>query len=197
LAGQIIDSLQQGANAMEGLGICCLMVAGFPVFFLVWMAAVARFIRPKRYWPWGILSVPALFVVFSCWWAAVSFYETRPSVIFQSAFGFAPTPDVEILNSSRNMVTGKWDMVYLEFNADQPTIDRILQNGFARISAKDIIERYDAPFWWKPSTDEPGTWIYATGTQDPGYRGESRYFFNHDLLIYNRVTRNAYFRYRR
>ena len=185
---------------MDNLGIGCLMIAGFPFFFLAWMAAVARS-RPKHYWLWGIASIPVYYVafctVFSIWWEAVSFYETRPGVIFQSSFGFALTPDITILNSSRVTVTGKWDEVYLEFHADQPTIDRILQNGLVRISAKDIIEPLGAPSWWKPNITEPGTSIYATGTQDPGYHGEFRDFFNHDLLIYNAVTKTAYFRYRR
>lgn len=176
------------------------MGAGFPFFFLAWMAAASWF-RPKHYWLWGIVSIPVYYVAFcvviSIWWEAISFYETRPDVIFQSSFGFAPTPDVEILNSSRNTATGKWDKVYLEFHADQSTIDRILQDGFARISAKDIIERYDVPSWWTPNTAEPGTLIYATGTQDLGYCDENRYFFNHDLLIYNHVSKKAYFRYRR
>ena len=185
---------------MDNFGIGCLMVAGFPFFFLAWIAFISRS-RPKHYWFWGIVSIPvyyvAFFVAFSILWEAVSFYESRPGIIFQSSFGFDPTPDITILHSSRVKVTGEWDKVYLEFTADESTINRILQNGFARISAKDIIDRYDAPFWWKPNTDESGTWIYATGTQDPAYHGEFRDFFNHDLLIYNPITQNAYFRYRR
>lgn len=185
---------------MENMGVGCLMVAGFPFFFLAWMVAVGRS-KPKHYWLWGIVSIPAYYVAFcmvlSVLGETVSFYETRPSVIFRCSFGFSPTRDIAILHSSREEVTGKWDKVYLEFTADQPTIDRILQNGLARISVKEIIDPLGAPSWWKPNITEPATLIYATGTQDPAYRGEFRESFNHDLLIYNPVTKKAYFRYRR
>jgi hypothetical protein len=188
---------------MEFLGIGCLMVAGYPFFFVVWLAMISL-IRSKYNWLRGIVSIPISVVVYfvafmtalSIYLEAITYYRSRPNVIFADSFGFSPTPDVQILNSSRNSPT-KWDVVYLEFDADPATVNRILQKGFARIQAKDIIERYDAPPWWTPNTIKAGVLIYATGTAEREYRGEYRYFFNHDLLIYDPQTKHAYFRFRR
>jgi hypothetical protein len=177
---------------LEFLGMFCFLAVTLPLFCLAWTAVVAR-IRPRYGCLWSVASIPAFFVVLSCWMAAASYYATRPAVIFRTSFGFSPTPDVKILNSFRDLAN-KWDEVYLEFYADEPTIRRIVQKGFAPISAKDIIQRYTAPAWWTPSTG-PGVEIYATRSDDPEFRGEFRYFFQHQLLIYDPASKRVHYHY--
>lgn len=179
---------------MEFWGLLCFVAVAFPVFCLVWVLIVGC-IRPRHGCLWSGVSAPAFFVVLVSLMALESCYESLPTVVFRRSFGFAPTPDIKILHSCR-ILNNKWDEAYLEFYADESTINRVLQNGYAAISADDIIERYSAPTWWKPSTT-PGVRIYATHTDDPEYHGEHRYFFNHELLIYEPATKKAYARYRR
>jgi hypothetical protein len=182
---------------MEGLGVCiwfasvCLL---FGLFLLAWIAVVNR-IRPKHYWRCVLASVPVIFVVLFGVHAAILFYAALPNVIFRGSLGFEPTPDVTIVNSYRDMPTD-WDDTYLEFYADQSTIDRILKKGYTPISTSDIVEYQHAPEWWTPSTG-PGARIYATHTDDPGFRSDFRYFVSHELLMYDPVSKKAYYRYRR
>lgn len=94
--------------------------------------------------------------------------------------------------------TGKWDKVYLEFNADPSTIDLILQKQYSPIPAKDVFETSEAPSWWTPNIDKPGTLIYVTDWQDlNALHRDVRPFFDHDLLIYDPESRKAFFRCRR
>jgi hypothetical protein len=177
---------------MEFLGMFCFMAAALPLFCITWTAIVAC-IRPRYGCLWMAASVPAFFVVLFCWMEVASYHATLPTVIFRTSFGFDPTPDVKILNSFRDLAN-KWDEVYMEFYADEPTIDRILQNGFARISFEDIIERSTAPTWWLPNTG-PGVRIYATRTDDPDFHGEFRFSFSHQLLIYDPANKKVYYHY--
>jgi hypothetical protein len=175
--------------------MCCLVALGLPLFCLAW-AAVVRWIRPKHYWLWIAVSVPAFFAVLFCWIEAVSFYATLPSVVFRDSFGFDPTPDVRILHSSRDLAN-KWDGAYLEFYADESTIDRILQNGLAPIpiSPRGIIEHGGPkPAWWAPTTG-PGVKAYTTYPDDPELQGEFGGFSPHDLLIYDPESKKADYRY--
>ncbi len=94
---------------MEFWGIGCLMVAGYPFFFLLWLGMLSL-IRSKRRWLVTIVSIPISLVVyvivfctvFSIYWEAMTYYKSRPDVIFADSFGFAPTPDIQIVNSFRN-----------------------------------------------------------------------------------------------
>jgi hypothetical protein len=181
---------------MEGAGVCCVLPFAFLlfyVFFLVWARVVKKH-RPKHYRLWLWASVPAFVAVLVCCVVPLSFYVTRPSVIFRNSVGFSPTPDVKILHSLRHMPTD-WDDTYLVFYADQSTIDRILQDGFTLISAKDIVEYSNTPAWWVPRTGDDAK-IYATNVSDrpqPFFA----YWDSHRLLIYEPNTKKVYFRYRR
>jgi hypothetical protein len=177
---------------MEFLGMCCVVALGLPLFCLVW-AAVVRRIRPKHYWLWIVASIPGFFVVLFCWIEAVSFHATRPTVVFRESFGFDPTPDVRILHSFREPAN-KWDTAYLEFYADESTIDRILQNGLAPISTRGIIRYGSQPEWWTPYPG-PGVRVYTSHPEDPELPGESHGFTPRDLLVYDPASRKAYYRY--
>jgi hypothetical protein len=182
---------------VDNLGICCLLPFGallFGVFFLAWSAVVRR-VGPRHLWLWIGMSVPTFFAVLVLCVAAVLIYQALPAVIFRSSFGFSPTPDVKILHSCRAQ-PAHIESTYLEFYADESTIERVLKNGFAPISAQDIIECFNIPDWWTPNTGR-GARIYATGTTDPEYRGDFRYFFSHQLLIYDPTSKKAYYRDRR
>ena len=176
---------------MEGFGVCCVGLMCFP-FCYVWIVAVVK-IRPKRFWLWVGASVPVYFVTVLCSAAVIAFFTTLPAVLFQESFGFAPTPDIKILNSHQGMPTD-WLETYLEFHADQVSVDRILRNGFAPISEEDIIEQGMAPSWWTPPTGS-GIEIYATGTDDPGFHGDFHFAFSHQLLIYDPQTKTVYYRH--
>ena len=102
-------------------------------------------------------------------------------------------PNVKILNSFRRD-SAKWDEWYLEFSADQSTIDRILANGFEPIAAKEMPEILgQVPSWWTPNLG-PDAKIYATGVHDPDFR---KLYFEHRLLIYEPQGKKVYYRYRR
>jgi hypothetical protein len=188
---------------MEFWGIGCLMVAGYPFFLLLWLAMISL-IRSKYNWLWGLASIPVsllvyivvFLMVFSIHWEAITYYRSRPGVIFADSFGFAPTPDVQINNSFRNAPT-KWDEVYLEFNADRSTIDRIVQKRFAPIPPKDVFKILGTPSWWTPNIEKPGILIYVTDLQDLKDARRDPQFCDHDLLIYDTVSRIAFFRYLR
>jgi hypothetical protein len=188
---------------MEFWGIGCLMVAGYPLFLIVWLAMFSL-IRVKRHWLWGLVSIPAslvayvvaFFIVFAIYWEGITYYRSRPEVIFESSFGFAPTSDVQIVNSIRNSPT-KWDEVYLAFNADRSTIDRILNNQYTRIPAKDVFAILGAPSWWTPDLEKPGTLIYITNWPDLNDVRRDPQFRDHELLIYDPESKKAFLRYMR
>ncbi len=180
---------------MEFLGFCCMLAFGLPLFCVFWAAVISIF-RLKHFWLWMCASVPAFFVVVFAllsfgWW-----YSSLPSVIFHDSFGFWPTPDVKIVNSfHRDSV--KFDDSYLELYAKQPTIDRILANGFEPIVAKDIPpEHAEVPSWWTPNLG-PGSKIFSTAAHDPKLHGEFSYFIEHQLLVYDPVSKRVYQRYYR
>jgi len=127
---------------------------------------------------------------------AISAYSSRPAVIFHESFGFWPTPDVKIVNSFRRD-WAKFDDSYLEFHADQATIDRILANGFEPITYKDVPPAHSAtPSWWTPSLG-PDAEIYATCADDPDLHGDFSYFVKHQLLIYEPSSKKVFQRYYR
>jgi hypothetical protein len=179
------------------------MIAGYPFFFLAWLAMISL-IRSKYYWLWVIASIPisavvyvvAFWIVFAIYWQVMTYYESRPEVIFADSFGFSPTPDVQIIDSSRDH-GAKWDKAYLEFKADRSTIDRIVQNRFTPIPAKDYFETFGTPSWWMPDIDKPGTLIYVTNLEDLKDVRRDRRFCDHELLIYDCEYKIAYSRYRR
>jgi hypothetical protein len=185
------------AICMDCCGTFCFFVFAcvlFCLFYLVWTAVVRR-IGPnhRRLWMWASLPVYVLGV--TCCITALSLYESLPGVVFKDAIGFAPTPDVQILHSFREMPAHLED-TYLVFYADQSTIDRILQNGFKPMSAKDIVEYFRTPDWWAPNTGH-GAKIYAKNTDDPSASPPFDYFAPHELLIYDPMTGKVYFRCRR
>jgi hypothetical protein len=169
--------------------------------FFVWTVALFT-IRPKYFFGLWI-GVPALclgILIFFFW--AISFYHSRPTVVFRESLGFVPPPDVTIINSLRHEPID-WNDTYLEFYADDSTINRILQDGFVAIHASDIIDdTYYPPHWWTPPTG-PSIRIYATNTYDPHFRDKTwRWSVRHKLLIYDRDSgdtekRKVYIRYRR
>jgi len=152
--------------------------------FLSWTATLLV-IRPKRFFRiW--LGVPTVaFVVLVCAAFAASVYRSLPGVVFQDSVGFAPPPDVTVLNSLRHMPTD-WDDSYLELDASDKTIRRILEGGFSPIPPEEFIKDGTAPGWWKPPAG-PSARVYATSNR---------------LLIYdpgsgNPEKRRVYIRYRR
>ena len=184
---------------MEGLGACCVLVMGL-LFFLAWTAGIFA-IRPKHFYSLWI-GVPVLgLIALICVGFAISFYQSLPSVVFRDSAGFDPTPDVTIVHSLRHM-PADWDDSYLVFYASDSTIDKILDDGFARIKPKDIIDYGEPAVWWTPPTSL-SVRIYATNTDDPDFRSELfRFFVRHRLLIYDPGSgapgkRKVYFRYRR
>ncbi len=168
--------------------------------FMAWTIVLFAF-RPKYFFIlW--LGVPALglgiLIVLA---EAVSVYHSWPTVAFRESLGFAPPPDVTIINSLRHFPID-WDDTYLEFYASDVTIRRILQYGFAPIRADEISEYGTAPDWWNPPIG-PKTRIYATNTGDPEFHNKDfRFFVSQKLLIFdpdsgNSEKRKVYFRYRR
>ncbi|MGD0900009.1 MAG: hypothetical protein ABR915_19415 [Thermoguttaceae bacterium] len=185
-------SLIARGDMMEFLGAFCVVALALPLFCLAWAGAVA-FIRPKHRWLWVAASVPVFFVVLFCWVGAADYYASLPAVVFRVAFGLDPTPDVEILHSSRELAN-KWDGAYLEFYADQTTIDRILQNGLVPISGGGHVWYRRPPAWWTPRTG-PGIKAYSTHPDDPELRGEFDGFTPHDILLYDPANRKAFYHY--
>jgi hypothetical protein len=179
-----------------------LGILGVVLLLLIMWTVFVFTARPKYFFSlW--LGVPFLgFVVLICLGFVVSFYQSRPGVVFQGAVGFAPPVNVVIVNSLRDMPID-WDDTHLVFYASDSIINQILQDGFASIRAGEIIEdSYEAPSWWTPPTG-PSIRIYATNTRDPHFRDETwRWSVRHKLLIYDPNSgdpekRKVYFRYRR
>jgi hypothetical protein len=191
---------------MEGLGIVCffgacllLFVCWTGIIFACWAAELSFAGKPKHFFSlW--LGVPALgLVLLICFCYAKSSYESLPSVVFQDISGFAPTADIEFVDSLRHMPTD-WDNSYLVLYASDSTINRILANGFAPIQPTDFDEYGCTPTWWKPPT---GSSIRVYATNAPALRDkEWRYFASYRLLIYDPESgdssrRKVYLRYRR
>jgi hypothetical protein len=174
---------------MEFLGFGCMMAIGFPVVFLCWAAVINR-IRPRHYWLWIAVSVPATALItvitYVCLGASLSCYRSLPSVVFRDSFGFDFTSDVKILKSSSSFVID-WEMRQLEFFADRSTIDRIVKGGFRRVAAREIEESRNAP-WWGPIEDETAEY-YAKDIHSKVL--PSRYFAGR-ILIFQSSSKKAY-----
>jgi hypothetical protein len=179
---------------MEGMGFCLLLAFTFPFFCIVWLVVLAL-IKPKPFWLWMAAAVPVYVVVFSGFFVAADYYRSLPNVIFRSSFGFSPTADIQIINSTRHW-QGDFDDTYLEFCANESTINKIISDRFIVVSAGDIIEYSSAPKWWKPRTGS-GVRIYATIARGATYFDENyRDFVKHQLLIYDPVGKKAFYRQR-
>lgn len=183
-------------------GLFAVLTLGMSlVLFFVWTMGVFA-VRPKHFYRIWI-GIPALgFALLVCLGLGLSFYQSLPGVVFRGSVGFDPTTDITIVNSLRHMPID-WDDTYLEFYANDSSINRIIQSEFVAIPSADIIEdTYDPPKWWTPPTGSD-IQIFATNADNPQFRDKNfRWSVSHKLLIYapssgDPSTKLVYFRYRR
>jgi hypothetical protein len=130
-----------------------------------------------------------LIVALWCWVAIISSYDSLPGAIFRKSFGFEPTADVRIMDSSKEMVID-WNVTHLDFCADQSTIDRIVARGFTRASAADIVQDDVDLGMWMILKERGDDQIYTEGFshKEPSIR-----HFPHQVLIFRRSSREAFY----
>lgn len=113
-----------------------------------------------------------------------------PGHVFESSFGFAPTPDVTELKGVKSTF-GDSDSAYLRFRANKQTIERIIgsrffetdENGFRNRAASAL---NSAPSYWRPFEGKP-TRFYETY----GFNGE--FGSSNAILCYDESSGIAHF----
>jgi hypothetical protein len=188
---------------MEGLGFCCIVSVAFPVFLIVWAGLGERFKVPRR----GLYmaaSVPAFIVFLSLAFSALCLIRfvsdscTPSSYVFERSFGFAPTPDVRITNSSWR-TEDRTRSQYLEFYADQATIDRIVKRSSLQRSdrGETVLGRPNRdPSWWDCWGGPTSRVVYSFSGFNSMRPNVDREFGSEDeVLIYDAPSRHAYYRY--
>ena len=121
---------------MEYLGAFCILAFGFPIFSALWVAT-GCIIRRKWFWLWVASALPVFMLLFISFVTICSHLDSQPAAIFQSSFGFAPTPDVKIINTFRSGPM-KWTDAFIEFEADEAIIQRILGQGYKPLRENEI-----------------------------------------------------------
>lgn len=83
-----------------------------------------------------MLVLATLYVALLCGYYS---WATRPSAVFEMAFGFRPPTDVTI-HRTDHYILGDSGKQSLEFSAAPTTIDRILKHRFATSLAESIAD---------------------------------------------------------
>jgi hypothetical protein len=179
------------------LFIGCFLPAAFLCFLLVWIYVGQRFeiweIWP--YWLYLLGSVPAFVLFLFILGITAKCLKSLPNKVYKDSFGFGPTPDVRIVNSSWDGSCDS-DCRYLKFYADQSTIDMITSQELTR--RRDLWRdtwldfRPDDPSWWRPCF-EPNYHVY---TYDDDFGRHKRgHSLEQEVLIYYPSSKEAYYRY--
>ena len=156
----------------------------------VWIGCRDCFGR-KRLWLVLVASVPALLLLLFAANFAARAWASRPYHVYRCSFDLEPTADVVITNSLWVESDGSC-LRYLQFYANQSTIDRIIAAGRVRPDRSAVFfGKADDPGWWKPSRG-PKTKVYTYAMYFRTERSESG--SQVEILIYNPSTREAYYR---
>jgi len=95
-----------------------------------------------------------------------------PRRVFESAFGFAPPPDVLELEG-RRFVFGDSGSAYLRFRADKRTVKKLVGSRFIEIDEKRFRSQSasalkSAPSYWRPFEGK-ATHYYEAGRFDDSF----------------------------
>jgi hypothetical protein len=158
---------------------------GYPFFLAAWVGCLF-WMRVKRKWLWGFVSVPVYVVLVVGLLVGVGFYVTRPAGVYEDTFGSPPPAGVTDIESSA-WVMGDSGTVYLRFKVSGPGQVQVLTQGYqshasSLVGVPQVMG--NVPSWWTPPS---GCVIYSSQKVEKGFSSESR------LIYYDPVGGEVYF----
>ena len=164
------------------LGIFCIVL--YAVFLAVWIGALFVF-RVRHKVLWSLPSLPVfVLLLYTC-----SLLLSRPSTPFKDSFGFAPPPDVTILQSFEEGF-GDYGITYLHFKANPATVQRIVSKGMVQVgptTATPSSTNSTPPDWWQPPDKSVEKFI--------GSIGKRNFAREEDYLVYDPATGDVWYRF--
>lgn len=139
-----------------------LFLAGFAVIAII-VACGLCLLKVRRKWLW----LTGAFVVYCACLGIQGYLLTRPAVVFERQFGFAPPGDVSDLKSS-SWILGDQGKIRVSFKGSRETLKRILKRGLQREEDLGDLERYQRTFsdTFSRETEEI---LYSPGTEHVEY----------------------------
>jgi hypothetical protein len=171
----------------SALKVACVVCGVFPFFLAGWIGCLF-WLKVRRKWLWGSVSLPIYLLLMMVLFVGGGLYLTRPAGVYAYTLGTPPPAGVSDIQSSAS-VNGGDRQVHLKFKVRKPADLQTVTQGYERIKpvvTNGVVVVPEGPAWWTPPARCDR---YMDERSRLGFKFEER------IIFYDQAGGEVYFRF--